>query len=380
MTTAAPIPDGRALQRRFDETGGLTVGLEEEVMLLDPVTLDLTAAAHTVCDRASGDPRFKRELPAAQLEIVTEPAATVREAVEQLAQGRRDLAAAAAGLARPAAVGVHPTASPLGALSDGDRYAALHREYGSVARVQLVAALQIHVAVGGHQRTLAVYNALRGLLPEIAALSANAPFYCGVDSQLASVRPGICVQLPRQGVPPTISSWEQFAQELAWGARSAVVADAATWWWELRPHIVHGTLELRVPDAQTTVAEAAGIIAFVQALVATLADRFDAGEPLVCAPSWRIQENRWSALRHGVQGTLADLVTGRRRGTRERLHELVEWIVPAARRLGGAELLRHTRESIDVNGAMRQRAAAATVGVTGLPGWAADRFLASGDG
>jgi carboxylate-amine ligase len=311
------------------------------------------------------------------MEIVTKPAARAHSAIDQLEQGRRDLALAAAGLVRLAAAGVHPTASPVADLNAGARYDALRREYGSIAQRQLVAALQVHVAVGGHERTLGVYNALRCLLPEIAALSANAPFYGGVDSGLASVRPGICVQLPRQGVPPAISSWESFAQELAWGARSGATGDATTWWWELRPHVVHGTLELRVPDAQTTIPEAAGVIAFVQALVATLADRFDAGERLDSAPTWRIQENRWSALRHGVEGTLADLTSGERRETRERLHELVEQVTPAARRLGSEELLSHTRNSIDANGALRQRQAAATLGVQGLAQWMTDRFVAA---
>lgn len=376
MTSAAEIPDARTLRQRFDQTGGFTVGVEEEVMLLDAVTLDLVACAQAVCERTAGDPRFKRELPAAQLEIVTEPADSATAAVEQLARGRRDLAAATGGLARPAAIGVHPTSAPVGVLSDGDRYAALRREYGVVAELQLVAALQIHVAVGGHERTLAVYNALRGLLPEIAALSANAPFYCGVDSGLASVRPGICVQLPRQGVPPALESWEHYARELEWSARSAAVTDAATWWWEVRPHAVYGTLELRIPDAQTTLAEAAGIIAFVQALVATLADRVDAGDSRAPAPTWRIQENRWSALRYGVQGSLANLDSGQRRPTRERLHELVDAVAPAARRIGSADLLRHTRDSIEVNGALRQRQAAAAHGLDRLAGWAADQFLA----
>lgn len=375
MATTAGVPDAWELRRRFEETGGFTVGVEEEVMLLDPRTLDLAPCAQTVCERLSDDPRFKQELPAAQLEIVTEPAQSAPAAVAELTQGRRDLAGATSGLVRLAAAGVHPTASQIGVLNAGERYAALRRAYGSIAQRQLVAALQIHVAVGGHQRTLAVYNALRCLLPEIAALAGNAPFHGGVDSGLASVRPGICVQLPRQGVPPAISSWEEFARELAWGARSGATGDATTWWWELRPHVVHGTLELRVPDAQTTIAEAAGVIAFVQALVATLADRFDAGELSQSAPTWRIQENRWSALRYGVEGSLADLSSGERRATRERLRELVDEVTPAARRLGSERLLAHTRSSIDANGALRQRQAAAARGVEGLAAWMADRFL-----
>jgi glutamate---cysteine ligase / carboxylate-amine ligase len=373
------IPDAAALRRRFDAVGGFTVGVEEETMLLDPETFDLAPVARPLLARLEGDSRFKLELPAAQLEILTASVASVPAAVAQLAAARRDLAAAAAGLARPAVAGVHPFAAGEGILNTGGRYDTIAAEYASVARRQLVASLQVHVAVGGADRSLAVYDALRCHLPELAALAANAPFYEGADSGLASVRPGICVQLPRQGVPPPIESWEQFAAELGWGRQSGTVPEVARWWWELRPHPRFGTLELRVPDAQTTVAEAAGVIAFIQALAATLAERHDAGEPLPAAPSWRINENRWSAARHGVEGELVDLATGRRRPTRERLAELVEEVEPAARGLGGAELLDQTRASIERNGAIRQREAAAEVGVRGLPAWLAEQFLAEAE-
>jgi carboxylate-amine ligase len=368
-------PDAPTLRRRFDAVGGFTVGVEEETMLLDPETFDLAPVAKTLLARLEGDSRFKPELPAAQVEILTSSVASAPAAVAQLAAARRDLAAAAAGLARPALAAVHPFAAAEGLLNAGGRYDSIAAEYASVARRQLVASLQIHVAVGGADRSLAVYNALRCHLPELAALAANGPFYEGADCGLASVRPGICVQLPRQGLPPALESWEQFAAELEWGRRSGTLPEASRWWWELRPHPRFGTLELRVPDAQTAVAEAAGVIALVQALAATLADRFDAGEPLPSAPSWRINENRWSAARYGVEGDLVDLASGRRRPTRERLAELVEAVEPAARRLGCAELLAHTRASIERNGAIRQREACEVVGVRGLPAWLAERFL-----
>jgi carboxylate-amine ligase len=299
----------------------------------------------------------------------------VGAAVAQLALARRDLASAAEGLALPAVAAVHPFAPAEGTLNAGGRYDTIAAEYASVARRQLVASLQVHVAVGGAERSLAVYNALRCHLPELAALAANAPFYEGADSGLASVRPGICVQLPRQGVPPAIECWEEFAAELEWGSRSGTLPEVSRWWWELRPHPRFGTLELRVPDAQTTVAEAAGVVAFVQALAATLAERYDAGEPLPAGATWRINENRWSAARYGVEGDLVDLVSGRRRPTRDRLSELVADVEPAARRLGCADLLAHTRDSIERNGAIRQREAAAELGVRRLPEWLAEQFL-----
>jgi carboxylate-amine ligase len=376
MTTepAPVLPDAAELRRRFDAAGGFTVGVEEETMLLDPETLELAPVAGAVLRRLDGDPRFKPELPAAQLEIATAPAADVPDAVAQLAQARRELADAAAGLALPAVAGVHPFSATEGELGSGERYELLKAEYGVIIRRQLVAGLQVHVAVGGAERTLAVYNALRTCLPELAALAANAPFHGGRDTGLASVRPTICEQLPRQGMPPRLESWEQFAAELRWGARAGTVPEPRMWWWELRPHAAYGTLELRVPDAQTTVADAAGVIALTQALAATFATRHDAGEPLPDAPTWRIEENRWSALRHGLDGTLADLDSGERTPTRERVRALIEMAAPAAERLGAADALAGARALADGNGAERQRALARERGVEGMTRALAERF------
>lgn len=373
--TALDLPTAAELRRRFDAAGGFTVGVEEETMLLDPATLDLAPCAAAVLERLDGDGRFKPELPAAHLEIATAPAATVAAAVAQLAAGRRDLAAAADGIALPAVAGVHPFAAAEGELSAGERYEQLLARYGPIARRQLVASLQVHVAVGGASRSLAVCNALRTRLPELAALAANAPFHAGRDSGLASVRPTISALLPRQGVPPRIDSWEAFAAELRWGAAAGTVQSPRTWWWELRPHAAFGTLELRVPDAQTTVAEAAGVIAVAQALAATLAERWDAGEPIDRdVPAWRIEENRFAALRHGLDASLADVETGEPLPARERLAALLEEIAPAAERLGCTPRLAHARALAEQNGALRQRAVAAERGLDGLAAWLAERF------
>ena len=228
--------DAAGLRRRFDETGGLTVGIEEEVMLLDPETLDLTPRVDQLLARLENDPRFTAELPAAQVEILTAPSSRVADVVTELSAARRDLHQAADGVVALAVAGTHPFASELGVLNTAPRYAGLRERYASVAHRQLVAGLQIHVAVGGADRSLAVYNALRGLLPEIMALAANAPFYGGVDTGLATMRPLIAGQLPRQGLPPFLESWEHFAAELAWGARAGTLSDVTQWWWEFVPN------------------------------------------------------------------------------------------------------------------------------------------------
>jgi carboxylate-amine ligase len=370
------VPTAAALREAFDRPAPLTIGLEEELMILDPDTLDLLPRAHDVIERVAGDARFKLELPAAQLEIVTAPVGSVPEAIAALGAGRRDLAAAAAGVGRLAAAGVHPFAEPRGRLNEGERYELTHAEYGEVAERQLVCGLQIHVAVGGADRSLAVYNALRSYLPALAALAANGPFHAGRDTGLASWRPKIAELLPRQGVPPAIPTWDALAEALRWGAAAGAVPEPRRWWWELRPHPAFGTLEVRVPDAQAGLGEAAGVAAVAHALVAHLAERWEAGETEEPAQSWRIEENRWSACRWGVEGTLADLDTGERRPTRERLHELLDAIVPAAERIGCAAELAHARELVERNGAIRQREVARGGDLRAVTGWLADRYVA----
>jgi carboxylate-amine ligase len=338
-----PSPDG-------------TVGLEEELMLLDAETLDLAPRAAEVIEALGGDPRFKLEMPAAQLEIVTAPHATVAVAAEELARSRADLEAAAAGAGfRIAGAGAHPFARGTGPLNAADRYRRMGAEYAGVANRQLVFGLHVHVAVRGADRALAVYNALRSYLPELAALAANAPFYEGRDTGLASVRSRIAGLLPRQGVPPAFESFGAYERALGWLGFN----DPRQWWWELRLHPTLGTVEVRVADTQRAIGETAAIGAFAHALVARLAERHDAGERLPVAETWRIDENRWSACRHGLDGDLRDLETGERRVTRERVAVLAEELgvgVPAG------------------DGAARQREVAAERGLRGLAAWLADGF------
>jgi carboxylate-amine ligase len=358
----------------------MTVGLEEEVMVLDPRTLDLAPLAAELVRRGGGDPRLKIELPAAQAELVTPPAPTVGQAAAALRAARARLVELADGDARLAAAGAHPFAASEGELSRDERYAATIAEFGSLARRQLVFGLHVHVAVRGPDRALAVHNALRSYLPELAALAANSPFHAGADTGLASVRPKIVEALPRQGVPPPIPSREALAGALRWGAAAGPLASPARWWWELRLNLALGTVEVRVPDAQATVDEAAAVGALVHCLVARLAERYDAGEALPVAPGWRIAENRWWACRDGVDGALADLETGVRGPARERLNGLIEELAPVAVRLGCAAELGDAARMVETGRAARQREVAAEAGLHGLVDWLAGRFASDGAG
>jgi carboxylate-amine ligase len=356
------------------------VGLEDEVMLLAPDTLELVAKAPEVLALLDGDPRFKLELPASQLEILTPPVDKVTDASAALLEGRRALAEAASGVVRLAAAGVHPFSPGIGELNRLPRYEHTIRDYGPSARRQLVCALQVHVSVGSADRALNVYNAARSYLPLVAALAANGPFYEGEDTGLASVRPKLGELLPRQGVPPAIESWEAYAETFRWGAASGAFPDAGTWWWELRLHPGFGTLEFRVPDAQSSVRDAAAIAAVVQALVAWLGERHDAGEKLPVLPAWRIEENRWSACRDGVEGHMADLQSGTLDSTRGCLEELLGNLKAFETRFESNQALARAHEMTQANGAITQRRAFSHGGTAAVARWLAEQFLAPSDG
>jgi carboxylate-amine ligase len=373
MTPQAP-PDANALRELFDHDRAASFGAEEEVMLLDPDSLDLCDRASELLNELRERDGFKLELPASQLEIVSPPCSRIDALAEHLRAGRARLLDGLAGGVRVAAAGVHPFAAAEGALNTGDRYEQIEREYRSAVRRQLVCGLHVHVGLAGSDRVLAVYNALRGHLPDLAALGANAPIHLGRDSGMASVRPSITTALPRQGVPPAFASWENYAAALAWAAHSGRLRNVREWWWELRLHPALGTIEMRVPDAQSLPADAAALIATASALVLWLAARHDAADLPPVASSWRIAENRWSAARHGIHGGMADLQTGRTQDTGDRLHRLLDELEPFAASVAGAEQLSHAHLLADSNGADRQRMLARDLGLPGLVSVLSDSF------
>jgi glutamate---cysteine ligase / carboxylate-amine ligase len=385
--------DGDSIRAIFEAPAPLTVGIEEELMLLDAETLDLAPRGRELLARVQGwagaepdhpprDGRFKLEMPAAQFEIASPAMQNAAEASTFLRTARDDLARAAheEGL-RLATAGVHPFADEEGELNAGERYKRVSGEYGAFARRQLVFGLQVHVAIRPASTALAVYNGLRNHLPELLALAANAPVYRGSDTGLATIRPKLCELLPRQGVPPPLTSWDEYAQALAWGRTAGTFTEPAIWWWELRPHPSFGTLEVRVPDAQRTVEETAAVVATVHALAAHLAARHEAGDPgAEPAPTWRIQENRWQALRHGPNGTLADLETGAPTPTKERLRALLDTLAPAAAAQGSEKQLSDAHVLVDTGGAARQRQELESGGLRHLVEWLTSGFTSARTG
>jgi carboxylate-amine ligase len=353
--------DATSWRAQYENGRDLTLGLEEELLLLHPETLAPLPEGARAIELIGGPPgRFRTELPSAQIEQVTDPCETLDDALEALRAGRREMAEALSGFARLAGSATHPSAPLVTELAAGERYVPIIAEYGPIAQLELVQGLHVHVGVRGADRALAVFNALRGHLPEVAAQAGNGPFLAGHDTGLASVRPKLAELLPRQGTPPVIESYEWLAALTEWGP----FPDATHLWWEARLHPRHPTIEVRCADQQITAEDSAAVADYVFGLVRRLCARYDAGEALPAHDAVRISENRWRALRHGLDGALLDLETGDAVPTRELILARIEET--------GASRARALAER---NGTERQRDWAAELGIEAVIGRLAGAFL-----
>jgi glutamate---cysteine ligase / carboxylate-amine ligase len=314
------------IEGHFGESSPFSLGVEEEVMIVDAETLQ-PAAAVDVLVRGAAEldlpGTMKTELHASVVELTTGICADVDEAVAAL----RDLRAAADRIARAnglriAAAGAHPTAR-LDALPvvQEERYLNMLEGIGYVARRQGVSGLHVHVGVESADRCYERLEAVLGWLPVVLALSANSPFVDGSPTGMLSNRAGILAQLPRAGAPPVFASyatWEAWVERLV---ELGVLEDHTRIWWDARPHPRLGTLEIRIADQPTSLARTALLVGLVRDLVEHAPGRVtDRGH---------YEHNRWAAARAGLDAELVHPDGGRVAPARELARELLGAEPPA---------------------------------------------------
>ncbi len=342
------------MERRFGSTAPFTTGVEEEFQLVDPDTRELAQAIESVIGAApDGSERMGRELFQNCVELRTPVFSGVAGLDRELPALRREVAKAAskAGV-RISGAGLHPISDPfVQEFTPGERYRRMEEELGGLARLQIIYALHVHVGVPDEEAAIRATNALLRHVPILTALGANSPFWNGMDTGFASARVKIRDASPRSGLPPTFRSWEEFE-----GYTEALVAmgnipDFSWFWWDVRPHPRHGTVELRVPDAQAEPDYVVALAALTQCLVATAEDHAPQDARF-------ISENKWRAIRRGLDARLYDFDTGEERGARETARDLVAGLRPVSQDLGCEEELGGVLEIVDRgNGAELQRAA-----------------------
>jgi carboxylate-amine ligase len=262
-------------------------------------------------------------------------------------------------------------------ITNRPRYRLIERDQPWAARRGLPSGLHIHVGLEDRRELLTIYNAVRSYVPELAALAANSPFFEGEDSGLASVRLKLVEDLARAATPPAFVTWRDWDAFLAWGARGGLFPDLSYLWWDLRPRPDLGTIEFRFADAQTFVEHSAALVAVCQSLVAALRLRLRAGERLRVHATHVIAENRWQAVRDGLDAVLVDADTGRAEPARSRLSRLLLELEPYAAELGCSAELDEAWPMLGRNGAAHQRDIARVRGVDGLVAWLADETEAA---
>ncbi|HEY1591483.1 MAG TPA: carboxylate-amine ligase [Solirubrobacteraceae bacterium] len=333
-----------------------TIGIEEELMILDGETLELVNAIESMLEPSpSGE--IKPELMESVLEISTEPCENTVLAGEQLRALRAQVIqkASSKGLAI-AAAGTHPFAMwEDQRIVARPRYRDLIAALRFVARQELIFGVHVHVGVDDPDKAIHVANGMRVHMPLLLGLSANSPFWRADGTGMASTRTPIFRAFPRVGMPPTYKDWADYAERIEFMIQARVIEDYTYLWFDVRPHPNFGTVEVRVMDSQTRVDHTLGLAALVQGLVKELSEHYESGQPLSRYPYEMLDENKWLAARHGLDGELVDLPGSDRVSTRELAQRLVNRIRPHAEELGSAAELEHVEDLLERgNGAARQ--------------------------
>jgi glutamate---cysteine ligase / carboxylate-amine ligase len=308
------------IEAHFGESARLTVGIEEELMILDAETLmpvDGVGVLVRESERLDLPGRLKTELHASVVELNTDVCDDVATAVDALRALRAGAARIASlnGLAL-AAGGAHPTArfASLPVVQE-ERYLAMLRDIGWVARRQGVNGLHVHVGIESADACYERLESVLPWLPVVLALSANSPFFDGVETGMLSSRASILAELPRASAPPAFGSyagWEAWVERLT---RIGVIEDNTRVWWDVRPHPRFGTLEVRIADQPTALERTALIAELVVALVAAA--------PTTVTPRGDYLQNRWAASQNGLDAELIHPNGERVVGARELAAELL---------------------------------------------------------
>ena len=334
------------IEQRFGETASFSLGVEEELMILDAETYEQVAAVDRILAGVEGRSlpgRLKTELFASVFEINTDVCASVGEVDDALPVLRSAAAAAAAaeGLAIAAAA-THPFAKPEAQpIVKEERYVTFVGYGGISVRRQGVQGLHVHVGMPSAEECWRCSEAILPWLPVVLALSANSPWYAGELNGMASNRAPLLAELPRAAAPPAFASYAEWETGVERLAVLGVAEDYTRIWWDVRPHPKLGTLEVRIPDQPTDVRLSAAFAALLQAMCATA---LDGGLPqnaarLADAGRADYAQNRWAAARFGPRGDLlhpngTSFVPAHELGA-----ELLELVRAAARSLGGEKAL-----------------------------------------
>jgi carboxylate-amine ligase len=353
---------GSVLDHKFGDSPQFTLGVEEEYMLLDPVSFDLVQHVDTVLT-AIQDGEFTERIGPELMQSVVEISTPVCRTAGDVDSELRRLRSYVTEIARSqdlrvGSAGTHPfSLFERQRITARDRYRNLVDQLQYVARRELIFGLHIHVAVDDPEKAIHVTSALLLHLSEFLALSASSPFWRGEATGLASSRQMVFAAFPRSGPPPRFRDYADYAEVVGQLEKTGCIADYTHIWWDIRLHPRFGTIEIRVMDAVTRVEDTTALAAYVQGLVKYYSDAYEAGRELPSYHRILTTENKWLGARYGLEAPVMDLVTGRRNRVpvAQLVRRALREIEPHARELGSERELEGIRDILGRgNGSDRQ--------------------------
>jgi YbdK family carboxylate-amine ligase len=355
------------VQIDFNASPRSSLGVEWELMLVDRETRELTSGAAEILQELHPDgehPTAKKELLQSTIEVITGVCSDVGEATADLARTLEQVVplAEARGLGLMCA-GTHPITNwRTQQISSHPRYEKLVDDMQWLARRMQIFGVHVHVGVRSPDKVIAMVNALQAYIPHFLALSASSPYWSGTETGLASARSKVFEGLPTAGLPQQVEGWSGFESYMETLIKTHTIASIKEVWWDIRPHPVYGTVELRICDGLPTLAEVGMVAALSQCLVEMMDREIDKGYTLPTPRRWVVQENKWRAARYGLDASII-VSEDSTQPVRDALAELVQDLRPTAERLGCAEQLARVQDVLDGGASyQRQRAVAAASG------------------
>jgi carboxylate-amine ligase len=309
----------------------LSIGIEEEYQIVDPNTRELRSYISEILDqgRLVLREQVKAELHQSVVEIGTTVCRTPAEARAELVRLRREVIKLAGknGL-KIVAAGTHPFSSWLTQeITRLERYLGVKKDMQDLAQQLLIFGTHVHIGIEDRDFLVDAMNVARYMLPHILCLSTSSPFWMGRNTGLKSYRSIIFRHFPRTGIPPVFGSWADVTSLVDTLVSTNSVPDGTKLWWDIRPNWRFPTLEIRICDMCTRVDEAICVAAILQALVAKLWKLRRDNMTFRVYPAALIEENKWRAVRYGLDGKLIDFGKRQELPARDLIRELLEWFL-----------------------------------------------------
>ena len=318
------------------------IGIEEEYQTIDPVTRDLRSHIGTELlpeGKRQLSESVKAEMHQSVVEVGTGVCRDVKEAKKAITDLRHSIITLAHqnGL-RAAAAGTHPFADwRMQEIYPDARYDAIVSDLQQVARENLIFGLHVHIGIKDKEEAIALMNSVRYFLPHILALSVNSPFWLGYDTGLKSYRCKVFDKFPRTNIPDTFTSHSDYQNYVDLLIKTNCIDNAKKIWWDIRPHPFFPTLEFRICDVPMRVDETIAIVALIQATLLKLYKLHLMNQDFRPYSRALIMENKWRALRYGLDGQLIDFGKKTEVPMRSLMMEYLEFVDDVLDELGSRD-------------------------------------------